>query len=74
MFIGIELSAYLQCDSDFIFIGMSRMPTFSVTVTEVALEAAATINERHVGAHVGLATVATNRSQLSQVNNGKGFL
>ena len=53
---------------------MSRERTFGVTVTEVALKASSSVNERHIGTHVRLASVTADRTQLSKINHRQRFL
>ena len=45
-----------------------------MTVAEVALEAASSVDEWHVRAHVGLASVAADWTQLPKVNDWQRFL
>ena len=48
---------------------MNGPRTFSGAVAEGALEASASVNERHVRAHVCLTSIAPDRAELSKVNN-----
>ena len=48
--------------------------TFSGAVTERALKSTATIDESHVGAHVGFAPVTADWSQLTEIDNRRLLL
>lgn len=55
--------------SSFLTAHLDDIHTFIDTAAEATLEAATSLDELHVGTHVGLASVAADRARLAVVHN-----